>query len=100
MEIPVLSIQPLVENAVKHGVAENPADGFVHLKVSRRNDGIVVEVANSGTFRAGSDRNEGVGMANVRRRLDLCYGSESELRVTSKDGETLVTFRVPLRRAV
>ena len=80
-EVPVLSIQPLVENAVKHGVAGRQGDGFVRLSIRKHADSIIVAVSNSGVFHesAGDQGGHGIGMANVRRRLALCYGIASDL---------------------
>ena len=50
-EVPVLSIQPLVENAVKHGVASRPGGGFVRLSIQNSDGRIKVEICNSGEFR-------------------------------------------------
>lgn len=96
-EVPVLSIQPLVENAVKHGVAPSRSAGFVRLSIRKDAAAITVEVSNSGAFREptrGADR-EGVGLANVRRRLALCYGNENDLEINSSDDVTVVRFRLP-----
>jgi LytS/YehU family sensor histidine kinase len=49
-EVPVLSIQPLVENAVKHGVASRPGPGLVRLSIRKRDERIAVKVFNSGSF--------------------------------------------------
>ncbi len=101
-QIPVLSIQPLVENAIKHGVAARPGPGFVRLSIQPAPSGIAIEVSNSGAFSPGEggQAGAGLGMANVRRRLSICYGNESELRVSSEAGTTMVAFLVPERRAV
>jgi hypothetical protein len=96
-QVPVLSIQPLVENAVQHGVACRPENGFVRLIIQRRGESIMVAVSNSGDFgtppkeRSGN----GIGMANVRRRLTLCYGESSDLEVSTKDHVTTVRFLLP-----
>lgn len=98
-EIPVLSIQPLVENAVKHGVACREGEGFVHLSVQREAGSVAIAVSNSGVFResgTGQD-GHGIGMANVSRRLDLYYGS-GELEVSTVNDVTTVRFRVPAPR--
>jgi len=97
VEVPVLSIQPLVENAVKHGVAPRRSAGFVRLRIRKDAETVTVEVSNSGAFREtarGAGR-EGVGLANVRRRLSLCYGSESNLEISSADDVTVVRFSLP-----
>lgn len=98
VEVPVLSIQPLVENAVKHGVACRQGDGFVRLSIGKEGDSIFVSIANSGAFfESGSDeRGHGIGMANVRRRLTLCYGIGSDLEVSTVDEITTVRFLLPL----
>ena len=97
-EVPVLSIQPLIENAVKHGVACRQGDGFVRLSIGKQGDSILVSVSNSGTFReAGRDESgHGIGMANVRRRLTLCYGIGSDLEICTGDQVTTVQFVLPL----
>jgi two-component system LytT family sensor kinase len=96
VEVPVLSIQPLVENAVKHGVACLEGGGFVHLRIRREAGSVVVAVSNSGVFReAGNGQNgHGIGMMNVRRRLSLRYGTD-DLEVSTVNGITTVQFRVP-----
>ena len=84
-EVPVLSIQPLVENAVKHGVACREGDGFVHLSIRREADSILVVVSNSGIFRESGTGQEGhgIGLANVRRRLARCITGGDDLEVST-----------------
>jgi LytS/YehU family sensor histidine kinase len=96
--IPVLSIQPLVENAVKHGIAARSGEGFVRLSVHVEGQGIAVAVTNSGEWTRHDqvELSAGIGLANVRRRLELCFGEASHVEVTSGDGITTVRFRVPV----
>ena len=96
-EVPVLSIQPLVENAVKHGVASRQGGGFVRLSIQNSDGRITVEICNSGEFREPSPDREakGVGLANVRRRLALCYGRGAAIQTFSKNDVTIVSFSVP-----
>jgi two-component system, LytTR family, sensor kinase len=97
-EIPVLSIQPLVENAVKHGSASQTQSGFVRVGVTHDAATIHVEISNSGAYGAPSAADHhGVGLANVRRRLALCYGSESQFDVSSDALSTTVRFSLPVR---
>ncbi|MCU1325678.1 MAG: hypothetical protein JWN34_1048 [Bryobacterales bacterium] len=69
VEVPVLSIQPLVENAIKHGVASRAEGGFVRLSVEVTGEFVLVTVTNSGRFEpvSGQTRGTGVGMANVHQ---------------------------------
>lgn len=98
--IPVLSIQPLVENAVKHGIAARGGEGFVRISVQMEGKEIAVGVTNSGEWRQHQTNGSGIGLTNVRRRLELCYGQASYVEVVSGDGLTTVRFRVPVTAAV
>jgi two-component system, LytTR family, sensor kinase len=97
--IPLLSIQPLVENAVKHGVAAKLGTGFVRLTVRVGVDTVSVAVANSGECdpRSLTTPGAGIGLSNVRRRLALCYGAETSFQATSENGITTVGFSLPLQ---
>jgi two-component system LytT family sensor kinase len=99
--IPLLSIQPLVENAVKHGVASRMGAGFVHLKVRAEGQGVSVEVSNSGEWdrppALTSSTDRGIGLSNVRRRLALCYGAEARFEIRAENGVTTVAFLLPDR---
>ena len=95
--IPLLSIQPLVENAVKHGVAAGMGTGFVRLTVRSTEEGVAVEVANSGECDAAklAGASTGIGLTNVRRRLALCYGETTCLEAAVVNGVTTVGFTLP-----
>jgi two-component system LytT family sensor kinase len=99
--VPMLSIQPLVENAVKHGVAPRMGTGFVRLKVTAESDVISVTVSKTGEFDTRaltSARGDGgIGLANVRRRLELCYGELTRFNAQAADGMTTVGFLLPLK---
>ncbi|SIN66075.1 Histidine kinase [Parasphingorhabdus marina DSM 22363] len=97
-EVPVLIIQPLVENAIKHGVAQ--FSGAVRVEISARRDGdrLRLVVANDGAI-SGTGTEEwqaGTGLANVRERLKAVYGYEAALE-TGHDAEgfAVATIIVP-----
>nr|WP_320133755.1 histidine kinase [uncultured Holophaga sp.] len=70
VEVPPLLLQPLVENAIKHGIATAPAGGQLRITLSRTKDSLILEVANTGTaLRAGAAA--GTGLGNLRERLTL-----------------------------
>ncbi len=98
--IPILSVQPLVENAVKHGVAPHSEPGRLRLsaKVSGAGVRICVEDTGDGFPRANESSTSpgtGVGLDNVRQRLKLCYGKEVELTIQSDTTGTSVGFLIP-----
>jgi hypothetical protein len=97
--IPILSIQPLVENAVKHGVARKQGRGRVSVKAEKVPAGLRVTVEDTGVgFERSQTRPQdgaGLGLENVRRRLALCYGPSAELTIQSSGAGTTVSFLVP-----
>ena len=102
--VPVLSIQPLVENAVKHGVAARPEGGTVQIHANRVSEGLQISVHDSGpgfaATPAASRSHSGVGLDNVSRRLVLCYGSGARLRIESGPNGTKVSFVAPCEPVV
>jgi two-component system LytT family sensor kinase len=99
--IPLLSVQPLVENAVKHGVAPRTGSGFVRLDITSQLNILTVTVSNSGECDSNvlnaNGAEGGIGLSNVRRRLELCYGEESSFLAAVEEGVTTVGFLLPLK---
>src|ERR1700692_2739057 len=102
--IPILSIEPLIENAVKHAIAPKVEGGLVrlraHLEHSLDQSVLHVTVSDSGPgFRPPGGEKSGVGLENVTRRLQLCYGAESEIHIQSGAGGSSVSFSIPVNVA-
>jgi len=99
--VPVLLLQPLLENAVRHGIASSEVGGEVVLNISITGDRLCVQITNDGTGLAPDWRRraEGqVGFANTHRRLDLLYGDDHELRLNElDDGRVRVEVVIPVR---
>ncbi len=98
--VPYLILQPLVENAVKHGVARRSAPGTVRVDVRADGERLTLTVLDDGpglSF-AGTSRGSGVGLANVARRLAHSYGSNQhfELRA-APDGGAEARVVIPRR---
>ena len=100
--IPVLSIQPLVENAIKHGVSAKAGGGRLSLTAKVIEGEVRITVADTGPGMAhGSEEpGSGLGLGNVTRRLQLCYGPQVDLEVHSGASGTSVQFSVTLTRSV
>lgn len=83
IELPPLLVQPLVENALQHGLEPKPAGGTLLLTCRRRGERIEIAVVDDGSgFPAQADgaaASAGVGLDNVRRRLHACYGTSASL---------------------
>jgi two-component system, LytTR family, sensor kinase len=98
VQIPVLSIQPLVENAVKHGISPQSGSGTVRLTVTEASGGIRVAIEDTGKGFQGTKEQgsrTGVGLDNVRQRLRLCFGAGAEPEINSGASGTVVSFFVP-----
>lgn len=96
-QVPNLLLQPLVENAIKHGIARRVAGGAVGVSGARRNGALYLSVYNDAAGAAADWQAapDGVGLGNLRTRLQILYGEQSglELRRTDTGGvEVLVTL--------
>jgi LytS/YehU family sensor histidine kinase len=93
--LPPLLLQPLVENAVKHGIAGLPEGGDVCLAVQRQNGRLAILVENSWDPEAPPRRSGGMGLRNVQRRLEARYGKDANLRVNTEGERFQVTLSLP-----
>jgi two-component system LytT family sensor kinase len=100
--VPHLILQPLFENAIKHGVARTSASVAITLGAERRNGQLVLRVGNEAKGRVGlkadlqRNQGEGVGLVNVARRLESFYGAGAGLSVVQGDGRFTVELRLPI----
>lgn len=97
--IPALSIQPLVENAVKHGIAAKQEQGLLSVTADMVAAGLRVIVEDTGIgfeqSRMRLQGGAGLGLENVRRRLALSYGPAADLQIQSNDAGTKITLLIP-----
>lgn len=95
VKIPPLSIQLLVENAIKHGVDKQLQGGTVNISVQKQEDYVVVQVKNPGVFFKGED--SGVGLKNLSERLLLQYEGRAEFKVeTPSENRVVATLIIPI----
>jgi hypothetical protein len=95
--VPALILQPLVENAITHGVARRLEGGRVRIAARLREGALELQVDNPRDPEAASRPGTGVGLDNVRRRLAALYGDEAELRVDAAPETFTVRLRLPPR---
>ena len=93
--VPTLLLQPLVENAVKHGIAGLVEGGTIRLEARREAGGVVVTVTNPFDPDAPPPERLGVGLAQVRRRLEVRYGPQARLDTGTAEGIYRVVLRLP-----
>lgn len=107
-KVPVLTIQPLVENAIKHGILPKQGRGTVYVKaILLEYDEILFEIKDNGVgiapdkmpmiLKPGYGSGNGVGLSNVHERLKGLFGQEYGLRIESTPGKgTSIYIRIPL----
>lgn len=99
--VPVMLLQPLVENAIVHGVAPIPGPGEVVISAERRDGTLVLEIRDTGP--GFSDHTDGIGLGNTRARLGQLYGAAHSIALGSTNGKrsgARVTVTIPLRSAL
>ena len=101
--VPNLILQPLVENAIRYGVAPRPTESTIEIRARRRNGQVELEVLDDGP---GIDEmrkeaaDNGIGLSNTRARLDKLYGAAHSFHLSSADGGgTRVTITIPFHPA-
>ena len=94
--VPPLILQPLLENAIRHG--EPDADGVrrIRLGSSASDDALHIVVENKGTIATGPGAN-GIGLILTRSRLDGMFGRDGRFEISSRDGRVVAEIHVPRR---
>ncbi|KLU66389.1 sensor histidine kinase YpdA [Desulfosporosinus acididurans] len=101
-QMPVLILQPLVENAVRHGISKKPEGGTVTVQMMQKDGNIYIKIEDDGVgingdklaaILSGHDNIQGVGFLNIHNRLLKLYGRG--LEISSEPGYTCVKFSIP-----
>jgi two-component sensor histidine kinase len=100
-QVPNLILQPLVENAIRHGIEPRSKSGRIELRARRLNGVLTLEVSDNGT---GLTRNqavrEGVGLSNTRARLGELYGEAHQFELRpGADGGLVAHLTIPFKKA-
>jgi LytS/YehU family sensor histidine kinase len=93
--LPPLLLQPLVENAVKHGIATLPEGGEIRVAAERQNGRLAIVVENSWDPETPPRRSGGRGLKNVQQRLEARYGKDASLRVNTEGELFQVSLDLP-----
>ncbi|GHB61685.1 sensor histidine kinase [Persicitalea jodogahamensis] len=91
--IPPMLLLPLVENAFKHGAAQTEGRCWIQLHLSRMANRLVFTVENSMSDGSVSPASTGLGLSNLRKRLDILFPEAHELRTLSEDGQFLAILK-------
>lgn len=112
-EIPKMSLQPVIENAINHGMKEITGNTAIYMEGEIKDSGCCIKITDMGCGMSGEEVNQlrkrirgetedssgpgnGIGLKNVQDRLQISYGPEYGIEVESKEGEyTQVTVKIP-----
>jgi signal transduction histidine kinase len=98
LEIPVLLLQPIVENAVKHGLSSLASGGNLWIKARVEENCLFIQIIDDGVgFGKSPYAGSGTALANCRKRIELAYGEGGRLDIQDREGGgTQITLRLPL----
>lgn len=96
--VPSLLLQPLVENAIKHGIGTRAGNGRIEISARRSAGALILEVIDDGRGMGAMPIKEGVGLGNCRSRLSALYGDTATLTIANRDrGGAIVTITMPFQ---
>ena len=97
VRIPVMLLQTVVENAIKHGIADLPAGGVLRIDGDLKDGTLTIEVENPRPETAVREASEGIGLRNAAERLRLLFGARASLDVDlSRPARATITIRIPV----
>ena len=100
-EVPRMILQPLVENAIKHGIAGRNGGNNIQIAAGLEGERLWMQVRDNGAglqVRTLKALRTGVGLSNTRARLDCLYGRHYRLEFSDKHGELSVLIEIPFQR--
>ena len=109
--VPKLLLQPVVENAIRHGIADDPENGEIHVEIEEKDRNLEITITDNGKgipeeklaeIREGRESKKGgmvsIGLRNIQDRIRLIYGPEHGLTITSRPGfGTRVCMTIPVQ---
>ena len=93
--IPLILLVTLAENAIKHGIAQSVEGGLVQIRAALVHNYLHLEVCNTGQYSPHPDR-QGIGLANIRRRLEMLYGGRAAFAIDNNVEQNTVTAMVQI----
>jgi LytS/YehU family sensor histidine kinase len=97
-KVPGLLLQPLVENAIRHGLSSSSGGGILKIISTIQNGGLLITVADNGSgFADNNPFKPGHALENIRKRIRLLYGNNGTLTANRnhETGETEMTVKIP-----
>ncbi|WJG08693.1 histidine kinase [Aliiglaciecola sp. LCG003] len=93
--LPRMMLQLLVENAIKYGIATKKSGGKLVLIAKRDKDHLFLQVRNSGSIQAQKQDSTGLGLKNIKQRLDLLYADKASITMKNEHSQVVVSILIP-----
>ena len=99
VKMPALMLQPLVENAIYHGIEPIAEGGVITVAVDVDDDNITIKICNPipSTLPSGRKRGNSIALKNIEQRIQLTYGEMGSMHFERKDGVHIVNLTIPIR---
>ena len=98
VKVPLLTLQPLLENAIYHGIQPLPEGGTITVRVSYDEEFVNIEISNPlpGDDQRGQSQGNRMAIGNIRSRLQVLYGARAMLSNDERDGRYHTRLRFPM----
>lgn len=97
MKFPILLLQPIVENSIKHGILKKIDGGIVSINIEDKENEVLVKISDNGVGFENAEKSQstGIGISNINNRLKLLYGEKYKLDILSSNSGSSVSFFIP-----
>lgn len=97
MKFPILLLQPIVENSIKHGILKKIDGGIVSINIEDKENKVLVKISDNGVGFENAEKSQstGIGISNINNRLKLLYGEKYKLDILSSNSGSSVSFFIP-----
>jgi len=97
-KLPPLSIQTLVENAIKHGLSDSLSGGMISIECHKEKDHLVTTVTNDGRLKA--NNSSGIGIKNLKKRFEILYHGNFNFTISEINDKVIVQFKLPKQKTL
>lgn len=95
--VPPLMIQTLVENGIKHGIAQRIKGGRIEITTFKNSQELIIEIRNTGKLADNQKTETGIGVANTQKRLKLIFGNNAKFELSQEEEMVKSVVIIPLR---
>lgn len=91
LNVPPMMVQTLVENGIKHGISKYPEGGSISIITLKNDNGLEIEIINTGQLNTSIKSDSGVGVENTTNRLELLFGKKASFSLKNLDDKNVIS---------